>query len=253
MNSSICTTCDIEWFSNQNLYRKINILQSQHNILNDQLFRIDHVNQLNELCIRTLSHEWEEYVKFVESSKQVAVDLQRQLDTQQATFEEERRNYALAIQSLQHESTRCEATERCLEHERAIVQTLIDILNKLELSNEEDLSIDLSNNIDLDTLLHEWKSTKSEAKSLQNKLQRTINELQHKQLVLDNLSRKFKIQSQSMLETSFSDSNEKINTETVKLQSVLTAQEKKRRLEWEEEQMLFTMSLLHSRKIFVWF
>ncbi len=253
MNSSICTTCDIEWFSNQNLYRKINILQSQHDILNDQLFRIDHVNQLNELCIRTLSHEWEEYVKFVESSKQVAVDLQRQLDTQQATFEEERRNYALAIQSLQHESTRCEATERCLEHERAIVQTLIDILNKLELSNEEDLSIDLSNNIDLDTLLHEWKSTKSEAKSLQNKLQRTINELQHKQLVLDNLSRKFKIQSQSMLETSFSDSNEKINTETVKLQSVLTAQEKKRRLEWEEEQMLFTMSLLHSRKIFVWF
>ncbi len=193
MNSSICTTCDIEWFSNQNLHRKINILQSQHNILNNQLFWIDHVNQLNELRIQTLSHEREEYVKFVKSSKQVAVDLQRQLDTQQATFKEERRNYVPAIQSLQHELTRCEATEKSLEHERAIVQTLTDILNKLELSNEKDLSIDLSNNIDLDTFFHEWKSTKSEVKSLRNELQRTINELQHKQLVLDNLSRKFKI------------------------------------------------------------
>jgi transcription elongation factor len=119
------------------------------------LFRIDHVNQLNELRIRTLNHERKEYVEFVESSKQVAVDLQRQLDTQQATFEVKRRKHALTIQSLQHESARCEATERCLEHERAIVQTLTDILNKLELSNEEDLSIDLSNNIDLDILFHE--------------------------------------------------------------------------------------------------
>ena len=253
MNSSICTTCGIEWFSNQNLYRKINILQSQHDILNDQLFRIDHVNQLNELRIQILSHEREEYVKFVESSKQVAADLQRQLDTQQAAFEEERRDYALAIQSLQHESARCEATERCLEHERTTVQTLAGILNKLELSNEEDLNIDLPDNIDLDTLLHEWESTKSEAKSLRNELQRTINELQHKQLVLDNLSGKFKIQSQSMSETSFSDSDEKINTGTVKLQLVSTTQGKRRRLEWEEGQMLFTMSLLRSRKIFVWF
>ncbi len=246
-------TCDIEWFSNQHLHRKINILQNQHGILSDQLFRVDHVNQLNELRIQILNHEREEYVEFVESSKQVAVDLQRQLDIQQATFEVKRRKHALTIQSLQHESIRCEATERCLEHERAIVQTLTDILNKLELSNEEDLSIDLSNNINLDTLFHEWKSTKSEVKSLRNKLQRTINELQHKQLVLDNLSKKFKIQSQSMSETSFSDSDEKINTETVKLQSVLTTQEKRRRLEWEEEQMLFAMSLLRSRKTFVWF
>jgi KaiC/GvpD/RAD55 family RecA-like ATPase len=246
-------TCDIEWFSNQHLHWKINILQNQHGILSDQLFRVDHVNQLNELRIQILNHEREEYVEFVESSKQVAVDLQRQLDIQQATFEVKRRKHALTIQSLQHESIRCEATERCLEHERAIVQTLTDILNKLELSNEEDLSIDLSNNINLDTLFHEWKSTKSEVKSLRNKLQRTINELQHKQLVLDNLSKKFKIQSQSMSETSFSDSDEKINTETVKLQSVLTTQEKRRRLEWEEEQMLFAMSLLRSRKTFVWF
>jgi len=119
------------------------------------LFRVDHVNQLNELCIRTLNHERKEYVEFVKSLKQVAVDLQRQLDTQQATFKVKRRKHALMIQSLQHESTRCEATERCLEHERTIIQTLTDILNKLELSNEEDLSINLSNNIDLDTFFHE--------------------------------------------------------------------------------------------------
>jgi len=119
------------------------------------LFRVDHVNQLNKICIRTLNHERKEYVEFVESLKQIAVNLQRQLDTQQATFEVKRREHAFMIQSLQHESTRCEATERCFEHERAIVQTLTDILNKLELSNKEDLSIDLSNNIDLDIIFHE--------------------------------------------------------------------------------------------------
>ncbi len=119
------------------------------------MFRAGHVNQLNQLRIRTLEHEREGYVESVKSSKQVAVGLQKQLDIQKTTFEEERRNYALAVQSLQHESTRCEATKRCLEHERAIVRTLIGILNKFELSNEEDLSVDLSNNIDLDTLLHE--------------------------------------------------------------------------------------------------
>jgi seryl-tRNA synthetase len=230
VDPSICTTCGIEWFSNQDLHRKVNILQSQHGILNDQLFRAGHVNQLNELRIRTLSHEREGYAKFVESSKQAAAGLQRQLDTQQAAFEEERRDYVLAVQSLQHESARCEATERSLEHERATVQTLAGILNKLELPNGEDLGIDLPDNIGLGTLFHEWESTKSEVKSLRNELQRTTKELQHKQLVLDNLSGKFKIQSQSMSETSFSDSDEETNTGTAKLQPVPTAQGKGRRL-----------------------
>jgi len=230
VDPSICTTCGIEWFSNQHLHRKVNILQNQHGILSDQLFRAGHVNQLNELRIRTLNHERGGYAEFVESSKQVAAGLQRQLDTQQATFEVERREHALTVQSLQHESARCEATERCLEHERATVQTLAGILNKLELPNGEDLGIDLPDNIGLGTLFHEWESTKSEVKSLRNELQRTTNELQHKQLVLDNLSGKFKIQSQSMSETSFSDSDEETNTGTAKLQPVPTAQGKGRRL-----------------------
>lgn len=231
MDPSICTTCGIEWFQNQQLDRKVNILQDQHGILSDQLFRAGHVNQLNQLRIRTLEHEQEGYAESVKLSKQAAAGLQGQLDTQKAAFEEEKREYALAVQSLQNESARCEAIERCLEHERATVRTLAGILNKLEISNGEDLGIDLPNNIGLGTLLHEWESTKSEVSTLRNELQRTTHKLQHKQLVLDNLSGKSKIQSQSMSETSFSDSDEETNTGTAILQPIPTAQGKERRLE----------------------
>jgi len=136
----------------------------------------------------------------------------------------ERRERALAVQSLEHESARREATERCLEHERAIVQKMTDILDKLELPNGEDLTIDLPDNIGLGTLFHEWESTKSEVKSLRNELQRTAEELQHKQLVLENLSEKFEIQSQSMSETSFSDSDEETSTETAGFRAASTLQ-----------------------------
>ncbi len=230
MDPSICTACGIEWFSNQNLHRKINILQNQHGILNDQLFRAGHVNQLNELRIRTLNHEREGHAALAESSRQAAVGLQSHLDNQQATFELERRERALAIQSLECESARREATERSLEHERTVVQKMTGILDKFELPNGDGLAIDLPDNIGLGTLFHEWESTKSEVKKLRNELQRTAAELQHKQLVLENLAGNFEIQSQSMSETSFSDSDEETSPEVAELQAISTLQGMGRRV-----------------------
>jgi len=63
---------------------------------------------------------------------------------------------------------------------------------------------------------------KSEVGSLRNELQRTAAELQYKQLVLENLSGKFETQSQSMSETSFSNSEEETSTEVAELQVVST-------------------------------
>lgn len=72
---------------------------------------------------------------------------------------------------------------------------------------------------------------KSEVGSLRTELQRTAAELQHKQLVLENLSGKFEIQSQSMSETSFSDSDEETSTEVAELQAVSTLQGMKGRVD----------------------
>ena len=64
------------------------------------------------------------------------------------------------------------------------MEKLTRFLNKLEFSNEESLSIDLSKSMDVDAFLHEQQSIKLELESknlevriLQQELQRTTNEL----------------------------------------------------------------------------
>ena len=205
MDPSICMTCGIEWSSNQKLHRKVNILKNQYGILTDQLFRLNRVNQFNELRIKNLCHERENYIALSESSKEAAAGLQRHFEDQQLTFEIERKERAHAMQS---ESARREATERSLEHERAVVQQMTGILNKFEFPSGEGLSIDIPDDIGLGKLFHEWESMKSEVGDLRKELQRTAAKLQRKQLVLDNLSNDFEIEPQSMSETSFSDSDE---------------------------------------------
>ena len=178
MDPSICTTCGTEWFSHQKLHRRINVLENQQGILNEELLRVRHINQLYELRVRSLQHEQEKYAALAESSKKAAASLQTHLDSQRATIETDRREYALVIQSLEHESARREETERSLEHERAIVHKMTAILNKLELPNGESLGMDFLETTGLGTLCCEWKSTKLEVKSLRNELQCTAAELQ---------------------------------------------------------------------------
>ncbi|KAK3169318.1 hypothetical protein OEA41_008701 [Lepraria neglecta] len=231
MDPSICTACGVEWFSNQKLRRESIIRENQNRILHHELFRVSHINQLNELSIRNLNQEGERHASLAQSSKEAAAGLQRHLDNQQATFEVERRERALAIQSLEYESARREETERSLEHERAVVQKMTDILDKFELANGEGLTFDLVENISLGTLFHEWESARSEVTSLRTELQCKAAELQHKQLVLENLSGNFEVQSQSMSETSFSDSGEEASTEVADLQAASTLQGMGRRVE----------------------
>lgn len=224
MDASLCTTCGVEWSSHQKLLRKINILENQQGILNDELRRVGHINQLHELRIRTLQLEEQRHAALADSSKQAAAGLQTQLESQQATIEVDRREHAIAVQSLEHESARREDTECSLQHERAIVQKMIAILDKVGLPNGNGPRQDLLDSIGLGTLFYELENTKSEANRLRNELQRMAGELQHKQLVMENLSRNFQVESQSMSETSFSDSDEEISTEEGELRAASTLQ-----------------------------
>ena len=135
----------------------------------------------------------------------------------------ERREHALAVRSLEQESARREAAERSIEHERAVIYKLTSILDKLELPNGEDVCIDLPDNVGFGTLFHEWEGMKSEVKSLRNELKGKTEELKKKQ-ILENLSGKFEIQSQSISEMSFSGSDEESNVEVVELQTTSPAE-----------------------------
>ena len=163
------------------------------------------------------------------SSKQVVANLQQDLNTQQATLEAKNKKHALIIQSLKHEFKCHEVTKRCLEK-------LTEFLNKLEFSNEESLSIGLPESMGVDAFLHEQQSMKlelksknSEVRTLQQELQRTINELQHGKLVLKNLSTNFQNQSQSRSKTCFSYDDEEAEVKTAVLQPMFIGQEKRRR------------------------
>lgn len=142
----------------------------------------------------------------------------------------ERREHALAIQSLEQESARREAAERCIEHERSTVYKLTSILDKLKLPNGEELGIDLSDDVGLGTLFHDWESMKSETKRLRNELERTSDELQQNNQVLQNMSENFEIQSPCMSETTFSGSDEESNAEVAELQTILAAEGKLARI-----------------------
>ncbi len=193
--------------------------------------------------MRTLSLNLERFVKLRNSLKQAAVNLQQELNTLQATLEAETKEHALAIQSLKHEfkchgvTEKClKATERRLKHERATVKKLTEFLNKLEFPNEGSLSIALPGKMSLGAFLHEQESMgleleskNSEVRTLQQELQRTINELQYKQLVLENLREGFEIQPQSKSKTCFSCGDEESEVKTAELQQASIRQGKRRR------------------------
>ena len=96
---------------------------------------------------------------------------------------------------------------------------MISIFNKFKLLNNEMSVINSSDNIGFNTLVYELKIFELEVKDLRIELQRMTDELKHKQLVLENLWGSFGVQSQSMSETSFSDSDQEANVEVAKLQA----------------------------------
>lgn len=139
----------------------------------------------------------------------------------------EKREHALAVQSLEAESARRKATERHLEDEQATLQRMVGVMDKL--SKQEDSSSNLPHRMGLGTLLyeieHEVKVLRSELQRTTDDLQRTANELQHKQLIIENLWGDNGTQSPTTSGTSFSGSEEGIGSESAESQAASALQE----------------------------
>lgn len=88
-------------------------------------------------CFNTQSEE-------VVTLKETMSNYQRAFATQQEALELEKRERALIIQSLNHESSCHKATERSLEQERAHFRDFIRFLDTLEFLRRADLNDNVS-------------------------------------------------------------------------------------------------------------
>ena len=187
-------TCGVEWFSNQRLAKKYDILQIQNSLLSEHLLRAGHLNQLNELRLKTLDRNAREFARNAESTKHAAASLQRDFNEQQGALEIEKQDHALTRQTLEGEAGRRADAERCLAFEQETVQKLTEVLCKLELPKGK-LPEDPKAGF-----FRQWQLSQSEVIHLRGQLQRTVEDLDHKKRILQSLSADYQVQAQSRSE-----------------------------------------------------
>ena len=126
----------------------------------------------------------------------------------------------LVTQSLSHEINCHKATQRSLEQERAHIRDFIGFLDSLKVSRRSDPE----DNASIGTLWLERNGMKGtleqlEAKieSLERELLNTRDDLQHKRLLLKDLSRNFKVAAESTSMSPASESSEEENETKVLL------------------------------------
>ena len=160
--------------------------------------------------MRTLNIQLEDLPKL----REALTNYQNICAGQQETLENEKRERALAAQSLRHEFKCHEATERALEHERAHVRDLVGFLNTLDLPR----CVDPNDNAGIGTLYLEHdrmaarlKQMDAKTTSLEQELQSTRDDLQQKRLLLEDLSGNLKVEPVSASIPPASESDEEEN------------------------------------------
>ena len=161
--------------------------------------------------------------------KETVSNYQKAFATQQEALELEKRERALVTQSLNHESSCHKATERSLEQERAHVRDFIGFLDTLEIPRRADVN----DNASIGTIWLERNGMKgalekleAKTKSLEQELYNTRDDLQHKRLVLEELSRNFEVAPESTSITPISESSGEDNEQMVLLSE--TREQRKR-------------------------
>ena len=154
--------------------------------------------------MRSFNTQSEEVAKL----KETVGNYQRAFASQQEALESEKRERALVTQSLSHESRCHKVTERSLEQERIHFQDFIGFLDTLEVPRRADSN----DNASIGTLWLERNGMKrtleqldAKTKSLEQELRSTRDDLQHKRLLLEDLSRNFEVAPES---TSMSPASE---------------------------------------------
>ncbi|KAL9132047.1 MAG: hypothetical protein Q9217_000175 [Psora testacea] len=177
----------------QNFGTKKKALESENFILHQRLFEAGQVNQTNEARIRSFNTQSEEVTRLQETVS----NYQRAFATQQESLEYKKREHALAAQSLAQEVKYHKATTRSLEQERAYIRDFITFLDTLDVSKRAEPS----DNTSIGTLWLERDSMKTSldqlnanAKSLEETLKDTRDELEHKRLLLEHLSGNLRVE-----------------------------------------------------------
>ena len=177
--------------------------------MHQRLFEAGQINQSNEVRIKSFNIRSEEVTKL----KETVNNHQRAFATQQEALESEKRERALILQSLNYETSCHRATERSLEQERAHFQDFIRFLDTLEIPRR----VDLNNNASIGTIWLEGNGMKGKLEQLEGKvkyleqeLHNTRDDLQHKRLLLEELSRNFEVAPES---TSMSPASEGVGEE----------------------------------------
>ena len=149
--------------------------------------------------------------KEVAKLKETVSNYQRALASQQEALESEKRERALVTQSLNHEASCHKTTERSLEQERAHFRDFIGFLDTLEVPRRADLN----DNASIGTIWLEGNGMKgaleqleAKTKSLEQELHNTRDDLQHKRLLLEELSRSFEVAPESMSTSPSSEGSE---------------------------------------------
>lgn len=176
--------------------------------------------------MRLFNTQSEEVAKLKETVR----NYQRAFATQQEALESEKRERALVLQSLNHESSCHKATESSLEQERAHIRDFIGFLDTLQVPRRADLN----DNVSIGTTWLEGNGMKgaleqSEAKtkSLEQELYNTRDDLQHKRLLLEELSRNLEVAPES---TSMSPTSESSGEENEKMVLLSEPREPRKRV-----------------------
>ena len=195
----------------------MNILTNENNILQMRLYEAGQVNQTNEIRWREVGGHIEELGRLRE-----AVNFyQKALTKQQIATEHEKRLHALTVQSLTHESQCHQVTAQSLEHERTQVRDFIGFLDSLQLPKTKsttETSVGAlwleKNDIKID-LEHQTAKTKY----LEQALEQAQEELEHKQLLVKELSCKYERGPEVLTSPTGVDQDEDMKAETMLLES----------------------------------
>lgn len=168
---------------------RINVLESENAILQMRLYETGQINQANELRLRAVESQTEE----IERLREATNFYQRSLARQQGATEYEKNQHALTTQSLARESQCHQMTVQSLEHERAQVRDFIDFLDALHLpisKSPMETSVGALW-LERNDMKAELEDHATKTRYLEQELEQAQEELEHKRLLLKNLSKDF--------------------------------------------------------------
>ncbi len=213
---ALCQGCGIDLSANERLRKKNHAFKAENSILQGRLYESGQVNQRNEVYQRKLNSQAVE----IQQLKDAVSNYKEAFAHQQETCEATKHERALLSQTLTLEVRNHEATERALEQERANIQDVLRFLHSIEVPRranpDENASIGtiwIEKN-DMEVRL-EQADTK--IKSLEEELQNTRDDLQHKRLLLEELSGGIKAEPRSAPVSPASHSSDEENETAVLL------------------------------------